>query len=55
MGSQTFPGSLGRNFVGSKFRIILICNEQMLVYMFVGMLIPVQGLPTKAMKIGPPQ
>lgn len=43
------------NFVGSKFGIILICNEQMLVYMFVGMLIPVQRLPTKAMKIGPPQ
>lgn len=35
MGSQNFPGSLRRDFFGSKFGIILISIKQILVY--VGM------------------
>lgn len=31
-----FFGSYGCKFIGSKFGMILICNKQMLVYMFVG-------------------
>lgn len=36
VGSQSFLGSLGRNFFCSKFRKISINIKQMLIYTFVG-------------------
>lgn len=55
MKSKNFPCSRGCKFVGSKIRIIIISIKQMLVYTFVGMYIPGQGLPMKAKNIGTPR
>lgn len=51
--SQNMPSLFGGNFVGSVTGIILMNIKQMIVYKFVGMEIIGQGLPTKAMNIGP--
>lgn len=55
IGSQNLPGSWGHNFVAGS--ILLINIKQMLVnvYILVGMQVCAQGLPTKAINIGPPK
>lgn len=53
VGSQNFLVHGEVNFIGSRFRIILIHIKQM--PLFVGMKICGQGLSTKARNIGPPQ
>lgn len=55
VGSQNLPGSWGHNFVAGS--ILLINIKQMLVnvYILVGMQVCAQGLPTKAINIGPPK
>lgn len=55
VGSQNLPGSWGHNFIAGS--ILLINIKQMLVnvYILVGMQFCAQGLPTKAINIGPPK
>lgn len=57
VGSQNLPGSWGHNFVAVSILLINTGIKQMVVnvYILVGMQVCAQGLPTKAINIGPPK